>query len=221
VYIWQANSGKIITSYRGHMRFVRSVSWSPDGRFIASGGEYGDNTVQIWEAFTGQHLYTHSTQYRIFAAPWSPQDAYIASASFDGSVQVWDARDGKICTTYLGHTGPVYTTAWSPDGAILISADHHGTMHLWSAQSGQLLRVFMGHTRAIKTAAFSPTGQHIASGGDDMTIYIWSAQTGKIISSYKQHTTWIRALTWSPDGNSLVSASDKTARVWSYTTADS
>src|SRR5690242_10788056 len=68
VNIWSCSNGTLpVTSYRGHIRFVRSVSWSPDGRYLASGGDLGDSTVQVWEAATGQRVQLHTKQYRIFA----------------------------------------------------------------------------------------------------------------------------------------------------------
>ncbi len=61
---------------------------------IASGGDFGDSTVQIWAALSGNLLYTHKQQYRIFGVAWSPDRKRIASGSFDGSVQTWDAMTG-------------------------------------------------------------------------------------------------------------------------------
>ena len=98
-----------LVTYRGHARFVRSIAWSPDGKYIASGGDYGDNTVQVWEASSGNHIYTHSSQYRIFAVAWAPDGGRIASGSFDGTVQVWPWNghaESPPCI-YRGHTGPV------------------------------------------------------------------------------------------------------------------
>jgi len=37
-----------ILMYRGHSGQVMSVTWSPDGQYIASGSE--DGTVQVWRA---------------------------------------------------------------------------------------------------------------------------------------------------------------------------
>src|SRR5262249_33673824 len=128
VHLWQVYPAKSneqtlqpLLIYRGHTRFVRSLSWSSDGRQIASGGDYGDSTVQFWDAETGNQLFTHTAQYRIFAAPFSPIAPIIASASFDGSVQIWSAFNGERIQQYHGHTGPVYAVVWSPDGTCLAS----------------------------------------------------------------------------------------------------
>jgi WD40 repeat protein len=56
VQIWDATSGQTLFTYTGHAPTawgitpdVRAVSWSPDGKYIASGGS--DNTVvQVWQA---------------------------------------------------------------------------------------------------------------------------------------------------------------------------
>jgi len=204
-----------LLTYRGHVRFVRGLSWSPDGRYISSSGDYGDSTVQVWDGENGGLLFTHTTQYRIFAAPWSPITSLIASGSFDGSVQIWSAMDGEHVQEYRGHQGPVYAVAWSPDGTRLISAGEETRAVVWLAESGQELLVYAGHRQPIKTAAWSPDGRYIATGGDDRTVQVWSALDGQVCAVY-DHSFWIRALSWSPDGAFLASASGKTIHIWSW-----
>ena len=96
VLVWNAFTGEEIVAYHGHTRFVRSLSWSPDGRYIVSGGDFGDSTIQVWNAVTGQASYTRSQQYRNFAVSWSPDGSRIASGNFDGTAQVWDAANGVL-----------------------------------------------------------------------------------------------------------------------------
>ena len=70
VQVWEANTGRNIVSYHGHTRFVRSIAWSPDSSHIVSGGDFGDSTAQVWAAFSGNLVYTHKQQYRIFGVSW-------------------------------------------------------------------------------------------------------------------------------------------------------
>ena len=222
VHLWQVHPTRSqeqavqpLLTYRGHVRFVRSLSWSPDGRYIASGGDYGDNTVQVWDGETGNLHFTHTAQYRIFAAPWSPITSLIASSSFDGSVQVWSAFNGESVQEYGGHQGPVYALAWSPDGTYLVSAGEDTRAVVWSVESGQEILVYARHAQAIKAAVWSPDGRYIATGGDDRTVQVWSVMDGQVCAVY-HHASWVRALSWSPDGIFLASASGKAIHVWSW-----
>jgi WD40 repeat protein len=86
--VWDAYTGRIIVIYRGHVSGIQALSWSPDGKRIASGS--WDTTVQIWNATTGQHLYTYRGHSDIIGAlSWSPDGKRIASV--DDQLRVWQA----------------------------------------------------------------------------------------------------------------------------------
>jgi len=102
--------GTTLLSYRGHIGGANSVTWSPDGRFIASGSS--DWTVQIWDATTGATILTyggHSSS--VEAVAWSPDGSRIVSGSVDKTVQVWDATTGDYLLSYDGHAGSVRALA--------------------------------------------------------------------------------------------------------------
>ncbi len=69
---------------------MQAVAWSPDGKRIASGGD--DNTVQVWDAANGDHVYIYRGHSGLVeAVAWSPDGRRIASGSWDKTVQVWGA----------------------------------------------------------------------------------------------------------------------------------
>ena len=71
VRVWEAASGQLLRTLEGYSRRVRSVAWSPDGQWLASGSV--DSTVRVWEAASGQLLRTlegHSS--RVHSVAWSP-----------------------------------------------------------------------------------------------------------------------------------------------------
>jgi WD40 repeat protein len=46
LYFWEADSGKPLRRLMGHTGYVRALAWSPDGRFLVSGGD--DNQIRVW-----------------------------------------------------------------------------------------------------------------------------------------------------------------------------
>jgi len=62
---------------------------------------------------------------------WSPDGRCVASASYDETVRLWDARSGQLLHTCVGHTSYVRDIAWSPDGIRLVSASSDKTVRLW------------------------------------------------------------------------------------------
>ncbi|TFK66571.1 WD40 repeat-like protein, partial [Pluteus cervinus] len=76
---------------QGHSNWVRSVAYSPDGRYVVSGSN--DNTIRIWDASTGQQvgqpLQGHSDS--VNSVAYSLNGTYVASGSNDQTLRLWDA----------------------------------------------------------------------------------------------------------------------------------
>lgn len=154
----------------------------------------------------------------------------IASASDDGTVQIWDAMTGRKIHTYRGHSGAVSTIAWSPDGKWIASAGMDGTVQVWSAENMRKLSSYSRHAEKVNALVWSPTqipssserGYLVASASSDSTIQIWEASTGQRLSTYRGHAQPVYAVAWSPDGQSIASAGeDKTVQIWKVATKDS
>ncbi|KAG8725325.1 hypothetical protein FRC09_002207 [Ceratobasidium sp. 395] len=202
----------------GHTDWVRSVAYSPDGAYIASGSD--DKTIRIWDARTGKPLGQPLTGHTALVDPvaYSPDGAYIASGSADYKIRIWDARTGKpVGHPLIGHTGPVQSVTYSPDGAYIASGSNDKTIRIWDARRGKPVGLpLTGHTSAVKSVAYSPDGACIASGSYDSTIMIWGARTRVPVSGpLTGQTKTVRSVAYSPDGAYIVSGSDdKTIQIW-------
>src|SRR5713101_8283094 len=161
----------------------------------------------------------------VSSVAWSPDGKHIASASADGTVQVWVATSRHILLTYQGHKDVVNSVAWSPDGKHIASASADGTVQVWDATSGHTLLTYNGHTtavtgdtNAVSSVAWSPDGKRLASASSDQTVQVWDATSGHTLLTYRGHTAAVSSVAWSPDGKRLASASsDTTVQVWDAT----
>lgn len=217
-------------TYRGHADKVHMLVWSPDGHAIASSSE--DETVQVWDAQSGQTLVNkRGNSLQAQAIAWSPDGTYIAATSglLSDTVQIWDAstgQDSSIHAPYSGHSEAIQALAWSLDGAYIASAGNDATIQVWHITTGRTVFTYRGHTKqsghsaTIKTLAWSPDGKRIASGGGDKRIHVWDTLTGGNIIVYYAHSDTINALTWSPGSTHIASTSDdRTIHMWDASTA--
>jgi WD40 repeat protein len=213
----QALRGMIAT-LKGHSSSVSSVSFSPDGKTLASGSD--DNTIKVWNLATGNQITTlkgHSSS--VNSVSFSPDGKTLASGSYDNTIKVWDVATGKPITTLTGHTSTVSSVSFSPDGKTLASGSVDKTIKVWNLATGKVITTLTGHTSSVISVSFSPDGKTLASGSDDKTIKVWNLATGKVITTLTGHTLWVISVSFSPDGKTLASGSaDNTIKVWNLAT---
>lgn len=104
---------------------------------------------------------------------YSPDGLYVASASFDKSIRIWDGLSGKFIATLRGHVGAVYRVVWSADGRLLMSGSRDSTCKVWELRTRKLKADLPGHADEVFAVDWSTDGRKAVSGGKDKMVKIW------------------------------------------------
>ncbi|MCC5603274.1 nSTAND1 domain-containing NTPase [Nostoc favosum] len=195
-----------------HDGMLESVSFSPDGKFIATASR--DRTVKIW-SLDGkkQSMELQEPQGEGFnSVAFSPDGTLMATGSWDKTAKIW-SRGGKLLHTLMGHKKAVLEVAFSPDSQLLATASWDNTVKIWS-QDGKLLHTLQGHKDKVNSVTFSPDGKLIATVGWDKTLRLWNLD-GKELQIFTGHQDMIWSVSFSPDKKQIATASgDRTVKIW-------
>jgi WD40 repeat protein/tRNA A-37 threonylcarbamoyl transferase component Bud32 len=203
-----------LLTLRGHTDGVRGVSFSPDGKRLASASD--DGTIRVWDATTGQQLLTlkgHGDKTTCVAFNFDGQ--YLASAGWDETVRIWNVVTGREVHTFRGHVGHVYGVAFTPDGRRLASGGGDRTVRIWDISDGREVLTLKDHTDMVTSVVFSPDGRRLASASSDRTVKVWDLSATPSPRTFRGHDGEVWGVAFSPDGSRLASASwDRTVKVW-------
>ena len=158
----------------------------------------------------------------ILGCAFSPDGTQALSASYDGTLRLWDVKTGTYFRIFKGHKKPVNGCAFSSDGTRIVSASKDKLVILWDVKSGKRLKVFKGHVDDVNKCRFSPDDTRIISCSDDKTLILWNVESGKMISTLEGHNYRVKDCVFSTDGSSILSAStENTLKLWDAQTGKS
>jgi serine/threonine protein kinase len=167
-----------------HPGGVRSLSISPDGTFLLSGG--ADETLRLWETAGMREQAVLATGVGpVACVRISPNGRRAASCSAprpspaNRVVQFWHLGSRRERRRLIGHSGDVYCLAISPDGRRVAAGSDNAVVLLWNLDEPEAPPVALrGHTGAVRGLAYSAGGALVISGSQDGTVRLWDAMTG-------------------------------------------
>lgn len=245
VGLWLYNVGTDKSSMQLTTDTIRiiSVSFSPDGKMIASG--CGDGVVRLWNVDTGtlkvSFIAEHGKWYIPFKALLTNETTSAMLTRQTSFFDVFFSIDGETLVSWCTHEGnlwevatrthkkthqvlpkPPYrgsTISIRTDDEVTLGIPWNTSVHLFDTRIGEITQTFKGHTESVRGIAISPDGKTLASGGLDDTVRLWNIETGRQMHLLKRHQSPVFHVVFSPDGKTLASAGwDDTIHLWNADT---
>src|SRR5207249_189362 len=140
---------------------------------------YGDPLPEGAIARLGTVRWRHGG--KVQSVTFGPDGKTLASASWDGSVRLWEAGTGRELATFpeRGYGVSALGVAYAPNGKVLVSCENDKTIRLWDVATHKQIRTLRGHEDRVWSVVWAPNGQTIASASYDTTVRLWDATTGK------------------------------------------
>jgi WD40 repeat protein/serine/threonine protein kinase len=238
IKLWDAKTGRELhNSFRAHDKEARVVAFSPDGRFLATGGSDGtvkdtrgsDGTVKVWDMRTDQPLRVWEGHVigTVWSLAFSPDGKWLASGSDDGpthsgELKLWDAATGREIWSRKEQGMRVRALAFHPDGQHL-AYSIPGVVIVLNVPTAQERLTLPGAKQGGRGVAFSPDGRLLAStsgdgpGSGEVTVWDW--QAGQQRLTLRGHTRELFCVAFSPDGRRLVTGGvDQMIKLWDAAT---
>ena len=145
-------------TFPGHAQPVYTVSFTPDGKGVATGGE--DNRIRIWNPDNDGKAIRDIGGFggTVFKLRYSPDGKNLLACSRRQDGPRLQAPPARQLRKLQGHNDWIYSLAISRDGKTVASGSWDGEVRLWNLADGKLIRSIIA-APGYKPAAAQTRGE--------------------------------------------------------------
>lgn len=181
-----------------------------------------DHTIIVWQLTRkeGEYGYAkrslHGHSHFVQDVVISSDGQFALSASWDGTLRLWDINTGVTTRRFIDHAKDVLSVAFSTDNRQIVSGSRDRTIKLWNTLGECKFTIEEdGHTEWVSCVRFIPSSSTIVSCGWDKLVKVWNLANCKLRCNLIGHTGYLNTVTVSPDGSLCASGGkDGTAILW-------
>jgi len=168
IQIWDTSTGASVCTVGGYL-----ARFSPSGAVIAAADPEQNMAVLLWDAAAGALVHRLEGHERpVYSLRFEPSGARLLSASFDGTVRLWDVAAGAALRSF--ETGSAAVQAFEVDaGKYVLACSGDNMFSLWDAATGRRIYAIRGRGAALRFADQSPDGLRLATASAEPFFQVW------------------------------------------------
>ena len=211
--VWNVHTKVIEQSHAGVNAIAAVIS--PDATYLAA----ANSKLHIVDLANKKIIATkEGHRGMITGVDWMKKTNFIATASGDSTIRIWDAR-GDSLNTITVKGGSPYSVAFSPKDNQMIAGMTNGKVKIYNTTTWKETdSLQMGTT--IFNLRIDPGGRHVLTGGDKGEVWLWDLKT-RVLKELKGHSNSVYGIGFHPNGKYAVTASyDLSVKFWDIETGD-
>lgn len=209
-----------LMTFRGHTGEVRAVTYSPQGSWLATGGE--DGTIRIWDPQTGAELHCLTGNHEsVNTLAVSPNGKRLAAGCYGHVVELWNTVTWQISHVLEGFDDEITSLSFSGDGSRLAVGCRDSKTRIFEVDTSTILITLSQEKDPVYHIALTPDGRYLATVGGrddpcDCSARVWDLENGNLIQRMPG-TREIHAVAFSPDGRWMATGGqEEVVHIWDW-----